>query len=635
LAVSEVDQTLLRQFVEPALGGAKLASIGVDMKLDATYGGGANAALRGNVNVANLVLQDPQGRYPATPLGLATVVDASLTDGKGGLTVKIPALRGDVKVGGQPGGHFDVTADFDAAAQNGRFALKVAGINEQLLAPFAGGALGDKSLKSVAVNAKLDGTLDLNKSSSVKGNFAVTNLVIVDPAGKIPADPLAVEVGIAAGMVQKKLNLQSLTLGLAPTAKAKNVLTASGTLDFTDTNALTAKLTVKSDALDLTPYYDQFAGGSAKPATTPGETAPATTPPASDPNAEPPPITLPIKDSRIDVQIAKLILREIEVSDIAISTVVDRQTVAINPLRMAVNGGPVNGQVGLNLGVPGYQYDVQLKADQVPIRPALLSFSPTFGGTSRGEVVADVKVKGTGQTGRNLQQFLNGHVGFYLTNAMLTIIPDQTPQPAGSGIGGAFRSIGREFASGGLKAIATLLRIPDLTSSPVTHLATQVDMGQGTIVLRNADVKSAMFMVHAAGNIPIAEVLTNSPLSIPVDMWLSQKAAASLTLTGGNEPYTKLPRFVEMQGTLGAPQTKINQLALSGVIAGSALGIGKKLGLDLGKTAEGILKQGGGEAGGLLKGIGGLLGGGATKTNSTTTNAPPSKNPFQLFKLNP
>ena len=616
LAVTGVNQELLRPFVEPALGGARLASLGVNVSMDADYAGGANAAIRGNVELANLVISDPQARYPATPIGLQAAIDAKVTEGKSGINVLLPLLRGTVKVADQDAGGFDVTADFDAAKQAGKFGLTIAGINERLLAPFAGGALGDKSLKSVAVNAKLNGVIDLQRSSTVKGGFGVTNLVVLDPAGKIPANPLAVEVGVNAGMQGKKLNLQALSLTLAPTDKAKNVLTTSGTVDFSDTNAVAANLSVTSDGIDLTPYFDLLSGGEA-----PAESPAPTPEPAGDPNAEPPPITLPVKNSRIDVRIAKLHLREIEVSDVAVTTAIDRQTIAVSPLRMAVNGGPVDGSVNLNLGLPGHQYDVRLTADRVPIRPALKSFSPAVGATSRGEVVANVLVKGAGRTGRSLQQHLNGHVGFYLTNAMLTIIPESKPQPAATGLGASLKAVGTEFASSGLSMIASVLRIPDLTSSPVTHLSTRVEMGQGAILLKHADVRSDKFMVRAEGVIPIAEVLTNSPLSIPVDMWLSKSAASRLTLAGGDEPFTKLPRFVEMQGTLGAPETKINKVAVASVLLGGTGGLLKGVGGDVGKTVGGILQQGGGEAGNLIQGLGGLLGG----KKQSTTNAPPAK----------
>jgi len=153
VAVTGVNQEFLRPFVEPALGGARLASLGVNVSLDADYSGGANATIKGNVDLANLVISDPQARYPAQPIGINAAIDAKVTEGKDGINVLLPLLRGVMRVADQDAGGFDVTADFDAAKQSGKFALKVAGINERLLAPFAGGALGDKSLQSVAVDA--------------------------------------------------------------------------------------------------------------------------------------------------------------------------------------------------------------------------------------------------------------------------------------------------------------------------------------------------------------------------------------------------------------------------------------------------------------------------------------------------
>ena len=373
---------------------------------------------------------------------------------------------------------------------------------------------------------------------------------------------------------------------------------------------------------------------------------------------------MPIKNSRIETRIGRLYLREIEVTNLLVTAAIDRQSIKVSPLQLAVNGGPINGSADLQLGVPGSRYDIRFNVDRVPIRPALQSFSPTIGQTARGEIVADLRVAGTGQTGRSLRQSLNGTFSFYLTNAMIKLTPDSQPvqSSAQSGLLSSFKGAGQEFMSSGLSSIAGVLGIPDLTRSPITHIATVVEMGGGAINLRNADVRSSMFMVHAAGSIPIQDVLTNSPLKIPVDVWLSKSAASRLTLGGGNEPFSKLPTFVEMRGTLGAPETFIDKTVTAQIVGSAALGLLKGTGGDLGKAAESMLKGGAGDIGGALgglfgggkkppaggnqqpqKGLGGALGGlfggqpkkqtpqqpGTTKTNT------PGKNPFELFNLIP
>jgi len=41
-----------------------------------------------------------------------------------------------------------------------------------------------------------------------------------------------------------------------------------------------------------------------------------------------------------------------------------------------LNGAPVNGTVQLNLGIPGYSYDIDFSAMQVPMAPLVNSFEP-------------------------------------------------------------------------------------------------------------------------------------------------------------------------------------------------------------------------------------------------------------------
>src|SRR5207249_7418794 len=112
-----------------------------------------------------------------------------------------------------------------------------------------------------------------------------------------------------------------------------------------------------------------------------------------------------------------------------------------------------------------------------------------------------------------------------------------------------------------------------------------------------------------------ADVLTNSPIQIPVSVSLGRAVAQKLSLVSANTPtneaYAKLPDFVTMKGTVGEPKADINKVAL----AGTAF-----------KTIGGIVSGFGGSAGGLIKSAGDLLTGtrGSTNAPTDTTNQPPA-----------
>jgi hypothetical protein len=102
--------------------------------------------------------------------------------------------------------------------------------------------------------------------------------------------------------------------------------------------------------------------------------------------------------------------------------------------------------------------------------------------------------------------------------------------------------------------------------------------------------------------------------------------------------YGRLPHFVDVQGTLGNVNVKVDKLKLGG---SAAVGTALKLGGAAGGKAGNIIQGTTGALGELGKGnisgaLGNLLGGQKPSTNApagSATNAPPKHNPLDL--LNP
>jgi hypothetical protein len=78
VTLSDLNDNLLRPFLEPALAGKKLASVTVGGTVAAQYNPQAGSAVKANVQVSNLVVNDPAGKFPATPLAIGFSADASL-----------------------------------------------------------------------------------------------------------------------------------------------------------------------------------------------------------------------------------------------------------------------------------------------------------------------------------------------------------------------------------------------------------------------------------------------------------------------------------------------------------------------------------------------------------------------------
>jgi len=154
--------------------------------------------------------------------------------------------------------------------------------------------------------------------------------------------------------------------------------------------------------------------------------------------------------------------------------------------------------------------------------------------------------------------------------------------------------------------------VPDLLRSPLDHVQASIQAKDGKLDIPGFVAQSPLFRADSTGSIPIADVLNDSPLNQPVEISLPREFAAKLGLANvpTNEPYAKLPTFVEITGTLGQRRAKTDKTKLGGM---AAVGIGTAIL----KNVDGETGQ---KIGSALNALGGLLGG---KT-AANTNPPPT-----------
>src|SRR5207253_11088610 len=291
-------------------------------------------------------------------------------------------------------------------------------------------------------------------------------------------------------------------------------------------------LKLSAESLDVTPYYDLFAAKSKTGAPKAATTAPAPSKPAAPAGQEPPAQTLPFGNFPIEVNIGRFYLRELEITNWVTALKLDGGQISISPLQLSVNGAPIKGALNLNLGVPGYEYDVSLSGDKIPLEPIANTFMPDKRGMYKGDLAINSQVKGAETTGTNLQNTLTGQLGFTLTNANIQIVV--SPKL-------------KQF----LSPVPTMLGIPEMMDSPLNWVDAHTEMGGGRINFKDLQLVSPMLRLETRGVMPIADVLTNSPFqNWPVDLSLSRPLAERARLvssaTGQTDPYVKLPGFLRV-----------------------------------------------------------------------------------------
>ncbi len=483
------------------------------------------------------------------------------------------------------GGSLELKGKYNLESKAGQFNFNTVDLNQNFFGPVLAPSLGENQLVSISLNASGDAKLDPKAESSVNANVKLANWVVQDKAGTLPKTPLAVDMKIDGGMQKEVVNLRQFLVQLTETPRAKNALQLQAKLDLGKTNPAPSTISLTSDSFDLTPYYDLFAGNSKDKTTTKNNSGSST--PAGD-QKEPDAMQLPFQQLTADLKIDRLYLREVAISNWVSKVAIRSNVVQLNPFQLNLNGGPVNLSGNVNVGWPGYLYDIAFKADSVPLAPLANTFGSGKTNALQGTFIADAQIRGAGTTGPNLRKNLGGKLDLNLTNMNYEVV------------GPKIKRI--------LVPISVALRVPELLQSPINWVSAQSDIGNGAVNLKHLGVESEAFYAESAGTISLADIITNSTLNLPLDLSLRRALAEKTGLVAANastNKYAKLIQFVSVKGTLGAPDVDINKLAVAGMVLKGA----EAFGLGNAKTQ------------GALGAVGNLLTGQTGGTNSAGTNA--------------
>jgi len=578
-----------------------------------------NQSVVGQLTLANLNGQFATYRFA----DFGTVVDLDVA--MKAKQLEIRKATGELRSAGNAGGKFEVTGNLDTARKAGQLELKLTDFNQNGLRPFLESALGDKKLVSVSLNTTASASLGADGGDTVKADAHLANLVVNDPKGALPATPLEARVQVDVSVAKQVAQVRQCELTLTPTERAKNDLNLTGNVDFSKTNAITGNLKLAAESLDVTHYYELFAG-KAKP--TAGGTAlarPTSAPPA-DPNKEPDPVKLPLQNFTFSANIGRFYLREVGITNLLMTAKIDGGHVVLNPCQLGLNGAPVKANMDLDLSVPGYKYDVAFNANAIPLTPLVNSFVPDRKGQIGGTTTVSAQIKGAGTTGANLKQNLAGKFSVLSTNLNLSIanvrsplinkvinviigIPDLIRNPTAI-VGNLLGRVTGTGGGGGGWA-------DQLTAAPIDVIVANGDIGAGRVQVQQAEVRSTAFDATANGDITLAPILTNSTIQIPVSVSLSRALGDKIGLVNADTPtnavYVPMPQFLTMKGTVGDPNPQINKLAVAALAAKTGSGLVKGIGGATGGKVEGI-----------LQGVGTLLGGNAAPAAAPNTNAPPA-----------
>lgn len=548
-----------------------------------------NASLRGKFTAQNS--KSYKGNVVANATGKFADINLQDLQMAGDLTVNIstqgvvsPTLAISLQHAGKPAGSFDFSGTYQPtnSTNNSKFEYTLGNLNENLLTAVLAPSLKDATLTSLTINSRGSLTLSPQGDSSVKADLQVTRLLVTDKAGKLPKEPLSAVAVLDGGLSKQVLTLRNAQLNLTPTDRAKNALVITGKIDSTITNAITGNLKIASDGLDVTRYYDIFTG-----TTSPDDTKTQTPPPETkDPNKEPDAVVMPLKNFTVELDVKKLYLREVAAENAKATMLLDGSNFKLDPAQLTLNGAPLSAKIVADMSVPGFKYDLMAKADKLPIAPLANSFQPDYKDRAAGDVFADINVKGAGTTDKSLQKNLAANISLNFTNANIQIVEQSRLRPI-------------------LSAVATALQMPEVLNSPLNAAGYEMKIANGQIDIAQTSILSPALYANVSGKIPMNEVLTNSPLNLPVNFQIANSLARRIRMAdqSNTNAYVPIPDFLVAKGTIGSPKADIKVSATSLLKAAGNINLGDK-------------------GNNILQGVNSIIGG----KNQTMTNAPGTTN---------
>ncbi len=527
---------------------------------------------------------------------------------RAGETVSLKRANLRLRKGSQEGGVIDVTGGFGRFPEVGKFDFRVVDLNQDGLAPILSTPDGGSKLASISFASRGSASFDPGAESLAKGELVLTNLML-NGMGKNAADgraPLSASVAFDATGKGRLYDLKQMKITVMPTPRAGNEIVVTGRLDLSATNASASKFSVRSDGLDLTPVLDFLQGPRVSATPKPDGKGLQ----AVRSVEEPPAVQAPISDLSADVRLGRVFLRETVVSNLVSVLNFQTNVARLNPFQLMCNGASLTASSLLDLSKPGYAYELNLRADKIPVEPLANSFAPAYKGQAKGDLSVFAEVKGSGVTDASLRDNLVAKASASFTNANIQLV------------GPKVRLL--------LTPIAVLLRVPELLQSPMNSFDAQIDVAQGNLNIKQVALRTEAFQATATGVIPLQPILTNSPIDVPIVIALRRSIAQKSNLISASAPpdapFVTLPTFATVRGTLGTPETKTDGLVLAG------------LGL---KAVAGLPQAAGEKVGNIIQGIGNLLTGDKPASASTNqnpalkTNAPAKRNPLDLFRSGP
>ena len=588
-------------FIEPIIAPLSIKSSSLNAKGQLLIDSKATSHVKSEISLSDTIFNDPLSVIPAAPINLKAATDISVDKLR---KINISLLNVAFVDGSLTQGTMGLTGSLDLLDKKSQINYRIAGLKHQILSPWVNVFSTPHKLIQGEISAGCALNFDPLKDSSFQFSGILTNCIFQIPGDKISRKPFHIKINTDSMFSTNGFELKKGLVEFTPTDKANNQIDLLAKINILTSNLYSGNFSIQGDSIDFSSIHNMFTNSIDKST---ANTVTVNAKPASQPKLqdEPEAMNLPIKNFVGNMKLNRVYYGDLQLTNIQAGLMITNNTVYIEPLNFLMNGGSFVSKAAVNLGVRGYGYEATIQADRIPVSPIANTFNTAQKDLFQGEINASGNIKCLGTSGANLKTNLLGQLNFGITNASVNLISPRV-----------------KFL---LTPIALLLRVPELLNSPVEAFSIQTKMGQGQVQIQPFQIFSPALHIQSEGAIVWDSVLTNSPLNLPINVYLRRSLAEKSNLLPSNAPtnaaFVKLPDFIKMTGTLGTPKPEIDKLAIA------------KMGL---QSVGGIPLQVGGNAVNALENVGNLLTGKKQPTVSTnkvtdiltqsSTNAPTQTN---------
>ncbi|MBN1899749.1 AsmA family protein [Candidatus Sumerlaeota bacterium] len=440
--------------------------------------------------------------------------------------LEIGDFKTAVKSEGKEAGDVSLKGNIDLNQGKGALNLSAKGINQNAFNPFLTPYIKDMEMTSLKMDMEQQIQMSHGfQNIQVNGETSAADLKIKQGQSDL-LPPLVLGLKNNLGYQPSKLTIGELALKAHPPDKPVETILLTGDLVMGEKGDMKSTMKIQSDQITIDHFLPPEPAGEAK------APAPKTTAPAPQPVLkELEPLDLNFFTLDGDVNIKKMLFRDVVFSDLYADINMAQSTLDYPTVTMKINNAPVNAKGYVKMNVPGWEYYVNSNLENLDVKPLVDSFSPEYKDQITGTAFFKMDVKGRGTLPENLQKHLKGTINGNLKDGKFSGVPILTK-------------------------LAEAIKIKELEVLRFFDGVVNLDIADGKINIQDMYFKGQVQKLGLKGWFGLDEkidLLLQLGLAAPLSGALKELKYVSDVAQETEDGYTELPVPVGMTGTFTKP----------------------------------------------------------------------------------